>query len=117
MKDGRLNKCKECSKSDIRANRISNIEHYKKYDRDRGNRQAVGYLKKYREDNPKKYRAHSMVNYAVKSGKLKKMNCETCGQVEAHAHHDDYNYPLSVRWLCASHHKQWHAKNGEALNG
>jgi len=40
-----------------------------------------------------------------------------CGSSEyIHAHHDDYDKPLDVRWLCAAHHKQWHDENGEAKN-
>ena len=27
------------------------------------------------------------------------------------AHHDDYNRPLTVRWLCKTHHGLWHAKH------
>ena len=59
-----------------------------------------------------------MVNYAIRSKKLFKEPCEVCGtDKNIHAHHDDYLKPLNVRWLCAVHHKQWHDKNGEALNG
>lgn len=55
--------------------------------------------------------AHKKVLRAIASGKLAKMPCEICGDMETQAHHDDYNKPLEVRWLCEKHHKEWHAKN------
>jgi len=118
MGDGRLNKCKECAKKDTRKNRVANIEHYRAYDRARGNRQDQQYVTDYRAKFPKKYKAHSMVSNAVRSGKIvKPSECSECcqpGHIEAH--HDDYEKPLEVRWLCAACHKQWHAKHGEAKN-
>lgn len=33
--------------------------------------------------------------------------CDVCGE-KAHRHHEDYNKPLDVRFLCALHHKQLH---------
>lgn len=55
--------------------------------------------------------AHALVLRAIERGELAKMPCEICGEWETQAHHDDYNKPLSVRWLCDKHHKEWHAKN------
>ena len=111
-------KCKECRKEMVRANRKDKIEYYREYDRKRGNRQPEGYLKEYREKNPNKYRAHSMVNNAVRDGKLFVEPCEECFNThDVHAHHDDYLKPLNVRWLCAAHHRQWHMANGDAKNG
>ncbi len=73
--------------------------------------------KNYREQNPKKYRAHSIVSYAIRSGNLHPEPCESCGfDGRTHAHHDDYDKPLNVRWLCPACHIKWHAENGEGLN-
>lgn len=117
MADGHLNKCKECSKKDARDNRKDRIEYYREYDRKRGNRQDKDYCPSWRSSKPNAYRAHIMVGNAIRDGKLKKLPCEVCGSVESiHAHHDDYKFPLSVRFLCAVHHKQWHDENGEGLN-
>lgn len=117
MKDGHLNKCKECTKKDVHSYRKNNIEKIRAYDRERGNRQKPEYLVGYREKYPNKYSAHNIVNNAIRDKKLFKKPCEVCGTEEKiHAHHDDYLEPLNVRWLCSAHHSQWHAENGEALN-
>ena len=65
----------------------------------------------------KKERAHKMIQAAVLLGVVVRQNCEVCGAVGTHGHHDDYNYPLIVRWLCPLHHGQWHAENGPGANG
>jgi hypothetical protein len=114
MKDGFLNKCKECTKLDVGKHRKANLEKIRKYDRDRGNRQSSEYLKEYRKKYPEKYRAMSIVNNAIRTKKLFKCPCEVCGEDnKVVAHHDDYTKPLNIRWLCQAHHKQWHALNGE----
>lgn len=55
--------------------------------------------------------AHIAVQYAIKIGKLVKMPCEVCGEEMSEAHHDDYNSPLEVRWLCKKCHTEWHRHN------
>lgn len=136
MADGRVNKCKECNKKDVIENRKNKINYYREYDKkramlphrvkarkeysktDSGRKSSNKSHKKYRKLNPNKYRAHNIVNNAVRDGKLFKEPCEVCGYTESvHAHHDDYLKPLNVRWLCAAHHRQWHDENGEGLNG
>lgn len=116
MGDGHFNKCKECSKTDVKKNRKDNVEHYRQYDKSRGTRQESQYVKEWRESKPKAYRAHLAVTGAIRNGRMKRLVCEVCGSVESHAHHDDYDYPLTVRFLCAPHHTQWHQENGEGLN-
>lgn len=116
MKDGHVNKCKDCNKKDVARHRIENIDKIREYDRERGNRQDSSYLAEWRERYPKKYRAHTMVNNQKRKGNLHEQPCEICGCNNVVAHHDDYDKPLNVRWLCQAHHKQWHAKNGEGKN-
>jgi len=117
MADGRLNKCKTCTKHDAATHRAENIEHYRAYDRARGNRQGKGYRDSYVARYPNKYKAHTMTGNAIRDKKLFKKPCCACGsEKNIHAHHDDYLEPLNVRWLCAACHSQWHAKNGEAKN-
>ena len=117
MKDGRLNKCKSCAKSDSTKNRGKNLDRIREYDRARGSRQRDGYLKEYRDKYPNKYKAHLIVGNAIRDKKLFRMSCESCGTDDnPNAHHDDYSKPLNVRWLCSACHHQWHAKNGEGKN-
>lgn len=116
MADGHVNKCKECNKRDVTDNRKGKIDYYRDYDRERGSRKTLEDTQKYRSENPKKYKAHSAVNYALRSGKLVKQPCEICDRIDTHAHHCDYNKPLEVMWLCPVHHVEWHQKHGEALN-
>ncbi len=116
MKDGHLNKCKECSKHDVSLNRVKNIEYYREYDIKRGNRQSFNYMKEYREMFPNKYKAHNRLNNAIRSKNIFSEPCEICGEINTHGHHDDYLKPLNVRWLCPVHHSLWHKENGEGLN-
>lgn len=55
--------------------------------------------------------AHMSVAYAVRTGKLVPGPCEVCGHEAAVAHHDSYAERLSVRWLCAQHHRLWHREH------
>jgi hypothetical protein len=48
------------------------------------------------------------VNWHIKQGHIIPKPCEVCGDVNVHAHHDDYSKPLEVRWLCPTHHMRLH---------
>jgi hypothetical protein len=62
----------------------------------------------WRRANPAKYDAHLAVQRALKSGILEKESCEVCGNENVDAHHDQYDDPLDVRWLCRRHHTRLH---------
>lgn len=99
MKDGHLNKCKDCAKRDAKAQ----CKSYCAVRWGSGNSS-----KDWRKRNPRKYKAHVILNNAVRDGKITKQPCESCGDELAQAHHDDYSMPLVVRWLCCKCHKEHH---------
>lgn len=107
---GRQYQCRECQNDKARTPEGRRIK--KRYDVKHG----VEIKSAWRNRNPKKRYAHEQVAYAIKTGRLEKGSCEICGSLKAVAHHDDYDKPLVVRWLCQVHHKQWHSAHGEALN-
>ena len=61
-------------------------------------------LRKWRIENPEKIKAHRKVYGALRNGTLFKKPCEVCGEIKVSAHHDDYNKPLKIKWLCKIHH-------------
>ena len=55
-------------------------------------------------------RARRAVQSAIAAGKLRRQPCDVCGETDlVDAHHEDYDKPLDVRWLCHGHHAQLHA--------
>jgi len=121
------NYCKPCWRARVKRNRENNVEYYRAYDRDRADRpDRVLAREQYRgtprgkerdaagsaawiKRNPQKRAAHIATNNAIRDGRLIRGPCEVCGDTKVTAHHDDYNKPLIVRWLCrkchAAHHK------------
>lgn len=138
MQDGHLNKCKNCTKLDTKANTLKNYDYYAEYDRQRAmiphrvearqkysqTEQGKAAFRKAREkwgeNNVIKRAASIIVGNAVRDGKIvKEYKCQNCAIQNAriHGHHDDYAYPMIVRWLCAKCHTKWHKQNGSGLNG
>ena len=64
--------------------------------------------RRYRIKYPLKKTAHYMLTNAIRAGTVSRRPCETCGKQNAEAHHNDYNKPLVVRWLCKKHHIECH---------
>lgn len=65
---------------------------------------------KWKEKNKKAVIAHILVSKAIKTGKIKRINkCEICHKNKnTVGHHDDYNYPYKIKWLCRSCHRKFH---------
>lgn len=128
MADGRLNKCKECAKKDVRQNRAAKLNQYRDYDKQRQDDRRRSQIRessrrqyendpdrfnervrRWRENNPEKVQAHWRVADAKRAGRLTPKPCAVCGSAEnIHAHHEDYSKPLEVIWLCPLCHAQRH---------
>ena len=113
MADGRVNKCKDCNKNDVTSNRNKNLEKFREYDRARGKnperiKAQVEITRAWRAEDSRRSVAHYAVAQAIRSGLLVRMPCIRCGKEKTEAHHEDYDKPLEVMWLCTSCHKQRH---------
>lgn len=115
MADGHVNKCKECNKLDNSLNRCKRVEYYRAYDSDRAKRKhraeaAAEISALWRGQDPRIMQCHNAVTRAVKSGRLVRQPCERCESVKSLAHHESYNKPLDVVWLCQPCHKARHSE-------
>lgn len=102
MADGRLNKCKPCTRKDVRENRRERVDYYREYDRQRG----------FRVYDEKKRKARADLWKLIKAGEIRQSSrCEGCGQQgKTEGHHIDYARPLLVEWLCKKCHSARHTE-------
>jgi hypothetical protein len=66
-------------------------------------------------------KAQNLLEQALEGGKILRPDvCEQCGKqpkpfkdgrTAIQGHHDDYNKPLDVRWLCQPCHHEWHRQH------
>jgi hypothetical protein len=113
MADGHVNKCKECNRNDVTANRNQNIEKVRAYDRARSKesdriKAQTDITRAWRAEDARRSVAHSSVARAIRSGALVRQPCSRCNDAKSVAHHEDYDKPLEVFWLCQPCHKQRH---------
>jgi ribosomal protein S27AE len=120
MPDGHVNKCKECNKNDVTTHRNKNIEKIRAYDRERGKnpervKATTEISNLWRKEDSRRTRAHNMVARAVRDGSLLRNPCVRCGEKKSLAHHEDYDRPLEVMWLCQPCHKQRHKELNQLI--
>ena len=113
MADGYVNKCKECNKNDVTEHRNKNLEKIREYDRARGKeskrlKATAEITRAWRAEDSRRAVAHSSVARAVRNGTLSRQPCCRCGDAKTVAHHEDYDKPLEIVWLCQPCHKQRH---------
>lgn len=109
--------CKQCAKrkrdnDQQRQKKLAKKREYYRKNKDRW----VGYRKrrkivKYR--STKAIRARKILNQAIIEGRVTKPKCcseclRPCPKILLHAHHDNYDRPYDVIWLCSSCHGKKH---------
>ena len=104
----RRNWCSPCQTISKREYRKNNPEKFREMNRKR--------MRKYREKHTRVIAATNIINWFIKGEYMVREPCEICADPNSHGHHDDYDKPLEVRWLCPSHHSKWHKENGPGLN-
>ncbi len=62
----------------------------------------------WRANHKTAYKSYQLVQTAIRNGSLQKQVCVNCDEIKVQAHHENYNKPLDVTWLCHNHHMQHH---------
>ena len=111
--DGHLGKCKVCTNLDANKHRLENLEKVREYDRKRAkepHRIALNkeQTKMWREADARRTKCHNAVARAIRNGGLVQQPCARCSSEKTLAHHESYDFPLEVVWLCQPCHKQRH---------
>ena len=119
-KDGLRYWCKECDKKyAARWNKknpekhTANVNKWKSDNRERHLEHGRNFYQRHKdeENTSRKTRARSKVKNAIERGEMTRQQCKVfdCFDI-GEAHHEDYNKPLDVEWLCTKHHKQLHTE-------
>lgn len=132
-KDGFASKCKQCARAIVKQAREKRPEYYREFDRARANRpdrvaareayqktkegkEAIKRARlKYAKTHPERRSAQVALNNAVRDGRVVPWpvcSVSTCNH-KPEAHHPDYSQPLSVVWLCRTHHDEVHSMTTE----
>jgi hypothetical protein len=88
--------CRSCVKE-------INKKHPYRYATKQSRRQAA---RRYREEHPDRAKVAQLFWAAKRRGSIIPKPCDVCGSSNTHGHHDNYDNPYSVRWLCPKHHAE-----------
>jgi hypothetical protein len=92
------------------------LEYSRKYSREHRDR-VMAYLAAKHAEDPRWRQARNAINGAVRYGKVTRDPCVVCGAKRVQGHHEDYDKPLEVVWLCPKHHADRHREIDAAKKG
>ena len=101
--------CRNCHRDNDakRAKTPKRLRWSQKYERGLKRRVAD---KRRRQRTSVKVNARNHLYRALRAGHVYRRPCEMCGSTNSVAHHDDYEKPLDVRWLCRRCHEREHPR-------
>lgn len=113
MADGYLNQCKACKKVYADKYQSENIETLRKKARERMRhpdriKVASELTKAWKAADERIRKCHNKVQTEIRAGRLTRKPCTKCGNEKSVAHHEDYDKPLEIVWLCSVCHKKRH---------
>lgn len=113
MADGHFNQCKACKKIYADSYTEKNIEVIRAKGRERMKNPERAKIcneltKAWKKADLRRQKCHTAVKTEIRAGRLKRQPCVRCGNEKSIAHHEDYDRPLYIVWLCAVCHKQRH---------
>lgn len=108
---GRGPRCRSCRNRNYKPEyRYRYAERNREKERERARRKSSANTK--RRDTKTERARHAARNAVAAGAVVKPTRCEVCGDAperhRLHAHHEDYDRPLDVRWLCSVCHGREH---------
>jgi len=112
---GYRNDCKECEKvyqELIREKHPKRNKEWRTKNKEKYQETKRNYYK-YNLEEQKKHKCRRKTQTLIKNGKIEIDLCSKCKEI-AEIHHNDYDNPYDITWLCQEHHKELHIKINEA---
>jgi hypothetical protein len=102
---------RDYNKKNLEERRIKSNEYTKT---EKAKKVALEYYEKNKETLKIKRNARNKLRYHIKTGKIiRPKKCEKCLEnCIPEGHHNDYNKPLEIEWLCIRCHKNKHINKG-----
>ena len=117
-------KCKSCQiKERVIAQRLNlnyqerQAKYYRRWYAEKGRKRSFNYqdvIILWKATHQDSIKTSRLVMKAIKKGLLeRRLECAICGREKCliNAHHNDYNFPYDVMWLCSSCHKKTHQQS------
>lgn len=106
--EDQLKPCSKCGEPHFRYGQRYCLDCHKEYMR--LNRPKHNELT---TEQRKRASCRSYANVYKNRGKLIQLSCECCGDEKSQMHHEDYDKPLQVQWLCRKCHLELHGEENE----
>lgn len=107
--------CKVCSRKYSTAYYYRNREQRLKDSKKRYEKSKERLFRKVKDRSKKKnvrkkILTRTTTRNAIYNGKIEKKPCQECGNKDSQAHHENYDKPFEIIWLCKNCHHKLHRK-------